>query len=209
MSEQISEILKNITAEELLKFIAAGMNNNGMQVNYKNVTLEQGMSEYKKLVEFNLSPKSVKVIETVIRLLLKYLPGNKIIGSIDKKAAENVIIRIAESAPKGIKTYLSTINAMFNVFIEWDYIAINPFQKVKLPKQQKEELKTFSDGEIALIKNKLIEYGKPVIADMVVFSSNSGLRGGESVNLRWSDIDFKGKKLNVGNKQHKTKTKGI
>ncbi|MDO8548912.1 MAG: site-specific integrase, partial [Ignavibacteria bacterium] len=95
------------------------------------------------------------------------------------------------------------------VFVEWDYTPLNPFQKIKLPKRQKEEPKGFTNDELILIKNRLTQKGKAVISDMVEFSVNTGLRGGEIVNLRWTDINFKERKLNVGSKHHKTKSRKI
>ncbi|MDO8549794.1 MAG: hypothetical protein Q7S39_06555, partial [Ignavibacteria bacterium] len=111
----LPEIFKNISADEFLKMLAAVFPNGQQIKNTKDVMVERGFSEYEKLVEFNLSPKSVKAVKLANRLTLKYIPGNRIISTIDKKTAEGLIMKFAESASKGVKTYLSTLNAEFNV----------------------------------------------------------------------------------------------
>ena len=50
----------------------------------------------------------------------------------------------------------------------------------------------------------LMAKGKGVIADMVLFAVESGLRLDEENNLRWTDIDFKNKVITIGNKLFKT-----
>ena len=55
----------------------------------------------------------------------------------------------------------------------------------------------------------LLAKGKDVIADMVLFAVETGLRLDEENNLRWSDVDFKNRVITIGNKLFKTKSKKI
>jgi len=56
---------------------------------------------------------------------------------------------------------------------------------------------------------KLNEKDKPVIADMVLFAVDTGLRLSEETNLRWSDIDLRNKVITIGSKYFRTKSKRI
>ena len=180
-----------------------------MQMNSKRIEVERGIIEYEKLAEFNLAAKTVSGIKTANRRFLKFIPGNRSIDTIERKDAENLLMKISKSAPLGVYNYLRVYKTMFNVFIDWNYIYKNPFATVKLPKRQMQEPTVFNNEQINMVCERLIEKGKEVIADLVQFGVATALRPGEATNLRWNDIDFNNKVITVGNKFFNTKTKKI
>lgn len=206
------QIFKNFSEEELEKIkLLAGLFGIGQQqqVVKKEVTVEQAFSEYNKLIEFNLTKKSVESVKTAEKRFLEYIPSNRVLNTIERKEAETLMMKISKSAPLGCYNYLKVFKTMFNVFVDWNYMASNPFLKVKLPKRQKEEPISFTDEQINIVCEGLKAKGKTVIADMVLFAVETGLRLDEENNLRWTDIDFKNKVITIGNKLFKTKSKKI
>lgn len=95
--------------------------------------------------------------------------------------------------------YLSVINRIFKYAVLMDVISSNPFDKVIKPKSRqvqrkgnfltKEELKEF----LKLAQNTTLSYFFPLVHLM----SYTGLRQGEALALKWSDIDFENKKITV------------
>lgn len=95
--------------------------------------------------------------------------------------------------------YLSVINRIFKYAVLMDIINSNPFDKVIKPKSRqtqrkgnfltKEELKEF----LKLAQNTTLSYFFPLVHLM----SYTGLRQGEALALKWSDIDFENKKITV------------
>lgn len=95
--------------------------------------------------------------------------------------------------------YLSVINRIFKYAVLMDVISSNPFDKVIKPKSRqtqrkgnfltKEELKEF----LKLAQTTTLSYFFPLIHLM----SYTGLRQGEALALKWSDIDFENKKITV------------
>ena len=206
------QVFQNFSTEELEKIkLLAGIFGIGQQqqISRKEATVEQGFSEYNKLIEFNLSKKSVESAMTAERRFLEFIPANRSLNTIERKDAENLLMKISKSAPLGCYNYLKVYRTMFNVFVDWNYMSANPFLKVKLPKRQKEEPVVFSDEQIRDVCESLTAKGKDIIADMVLFAVESGLRLDEENNLRWSDIDFKNKVITIGNKLFKTKSMRI
>ncbi|MDD3772895.1 MAG: site-specific integrase, partial [Weeksellaceae bacterium] len=173
----------------------------------KDVSVEQAFSEYNKLIEFNLAKKSVDTAKTAERRFLEFIPGNRALNTIERKDAENLMMKISKSAPLGCYNYLKIYRTIFNVFVDWNYISSNPFLKVKLPKRQKDEPVVFTEEQIKIVCERLTAKGKDVIADMVLFAVETGLRLDEENNLRWSDVDFRNKVITIGNKLFKTKSK--
>ncbi|MFS9204732.1 site-specific integrase [Streptococcus parasanguinis] len=95
--------------------------------------------------------------------------------------------------------YLSVINRIFKYAVLMDVINSNPFDKVIKPKSRqtqrkgnfltKEELKEF----LKLAQTTTLTYFFPLVHLMAY----TGLRQGEALALKWSDIDFENKKITV------------
>lgn len=95
--------------------------------------------------------------------------------------------------------YLSVINRIFKYAVLMDVLNSNPFDKVIKPKSRqtqrkgnfltKEELKEF----LKLAQNTSLSYFHPLVHLM----SYTGLRQGEALALKWSDIDFENKRITV------------
>jgi integrase len=118
-------------------------------------------------------------------------------------------MKIAKTAKLGCYGYLKVFRTIFNVFVDWNYTPVNPFLKVKLPKRQKEEPVSFTDEQIDVICERLEARGKEVIADMVLFAVETGMRLDEENSLRWRDIDFKNRVIILGSRLYKTKSKKV
>lgn len=95
--------------------------------------------------------------------------------------------------------YLSVINRIFKYAVLMDILNTNPLDKVIKPKSKqtqrkgnfltKEELKEF----LKLAQTATLSYFFPLVHLM----SYTGLRQGEAIALKWSDIDFENKKITV------------
>lgn len=95
--------------------------------------------------------------------------------------------------------YLSVINRIFKYAVLMDILDSNPFDKVIKPKSRqtqrkgnfltKEELKEF----LKLAQTTTLSYFFPLVHLMAY----TGLRQGEALALKWSDIDFENKKITV------------
>ena len=105
--------------------------------------------------------------------------------------------------------YLSVINRIFKYAVLMDILDSNPFNKVIKPKSRqtqrkgnfltKEELKEF----LKLAKTATLSYFFPLVHLM----SYTGLRQGEALALKWSDIDFENKKITVNKTAARIKEK--
>lgn len=210
MTDVITKILRELTAEDIekLKLLSQIFGGNNFQKTVTEITTNQGLLECEKLGEFNKEPKTVALMKTANRQFLKYIPGIRMINTIDERDVEYLFREQSKTAPKGAYNYNKVYHAEFNELKKLGYVSNNPFD-LKLPELQEEEPVVIPDEHIKAIANKLNEINKPVIADMVVFAVNSGLRLSEQVFLRRCDIDLKKMVMTIGSKHFKTKTKKI
>lgn len=86
-----------------------------------------------------------------------------------------------------------------------DIVNKNPLEKVTAPKAQKnrpiEELNPFTETELNLIISKADGY----IKNFIQLMASTGIRPGELIALKWTDIDFDRKIINVEKTRVKAK----
>ena len=96
-------------------------------------------------------------------------------------------------SPRRVRSIRATFNTIFDDAIRDEIIDKNPISKVKVPKLDKVEVKSFSLDEV----KKIIATAKD---DMKAFSALgffSGMRSGEIIGLMWSDVDFEKREIHI------------
>lgn len=131
--------------------------------------------------------------------------GNVRLKDITSQEIERYVARAARHhAPATIKSNLSLLKRIFNLAVQWGYLRVNPAAGVKSPTVDSEGTKLYLSGtEFARLKTAidrweyLSYFGTGmerrlhpqwfVVWIKVVL--NTGARRGESLKLRWADID--------------------
>ena len=90
--------------------------------------------------------------------------------------------------------YLQLLKRMFNIAIEEGYVEENPVRKVKLF-SEKDNLKEriLTEAE----EGKLMEICSDTLNPILVVALNTGMRRAEILNLNWSQVDFKARRIKV------------
>lgn len=89
-------------------------------------------------------------------------------------------------APKTILNYRATLSIIFKYAVYDELINSNPLHVVRAPKIIKHKIEIFTQEEIGL----LLKHTDGQLHNIILFVSFSGVRAGELIALRWSDIDF-------------------
>ncbi len=102
--------------------------------------------------------------------------------------------RLGQICPVTLNIELRTLRAAFFAALRWKAIGENPFCRVPLCKIDQEAPFFFTLSEfhklVSAVKEKWLE-------NVILVAALTGLRRGEIVNLRWSDVDLKKKVLIV------------
>ena len=102
----------------------------------------------------------------------------------------------------------SILKTAFNTAVEWEYIRTNIFHKVKKPRRKKKEMQTWSFEEARCFL-ETIKDGKRHYYMLYLLAIYTGMRRGEILGLRWSDINFEAGKLSIQRTLYYTKEQGI
>jgi len=91
--------------------------------------------------------------------------------------------------PKTIRNRIGLLSTILGSAIDDELIDKNPCQRVKLPAIQQEPVDAFEWKEV----NSILEWlkkNKPNMATFFAIGFYTGMREGEIMGLKWSDIDF-------------------
>lgn len=96
--------------------------------------------------------------------------------------------------PKSVKDIHMIVNAALGQAVEWGKLGRNPASKAKLPRESKKEMQVFNKEQIQALLT-FVEGHK--LECIVTLALATGMRQGELLALRWSDIDLERKMVQV------------
>jgi len=116
---------------------------------------------------------------------------NKIKPSLIASWQNNLLDKLASSTVQTIRIIFHT---MFDDAMRDEFIEKNPISLIKAPKSEERRLKKpFSIEEI----NKILNFITPKMKAYFAIGFYTGMRTGEIIALKWSDIDLEKKTINI------------
>ena len=172
--------------------------------NVKSINIKEFTDEYLAFSKHNKAEKTFEGEKLVVKHLLGFFSPIKELNTIELKDAEKFLYQLKKNAPFGVYNYHRALKAMFNKGIEWNYIKVNPFTKIKLPKRQEKKPAFITKDELEKI---LVKIEHQVIKDIVQISFYMGFRLGEATFLKWQNISLNNNTINIGDESFSTKSR--
>lgn len=98
--------------------------------------------------------------------------------------------KVARS-PSTVVRYLAVLSHTFTMAMkEWCWMDDNPMRRVTKPKEPRGRVRFLSDEERVRLLEACKEAQCPYLYAVVVLALSTGMRYGEIINLRWSDVDL-------------------
>lgn len=165
---------------------------------FQDPTFEELASLWLENYRTTVKPSTFENVQSKVeKMTEEHFEGLKL-KKITVAYCQRVVIKLSKSYVL-YNHYLSVINRIFKYAVLMDILDSNPFDKVIKPKSRqtqrkgnfltKEELKEF----LKLAQTATLSYFSPLVHLMAY----TGLRQGEALALKWSDIDFENKKITV------------
>jgi site-specific recombinase XerD len=180
---------KNEAMEFLIKFknsLSEKSQEIIIQENPPTIILSQFRDEY---ISYLTPTKSTKYISSIKYSFNQFVSfcGDIQLPDSNNRLIDKFIISTFARTQRGAHHYYRTLKAAFNKAVEWNYISLNPFIKVKFPKLSKSFHAFISEDELLIIlTNTPYQYLK----DIFTVGFYTGLRLGELINMQWNWIDF-------------------
>ncbi len=149
-------------------------------------TLSKFKEEY---LEYANPVKSKKYLDSIsysFKYFIEYA-GDISLNDIATRTVDKFINLTFTRTQRGAHLYYRTLKAALNKAVEWNYLSVNPFTKVKFPKLSKTFPVFISEDELLII---LANTQYQHLKDIFTVAFYTGLRLGELVNMQWNWIDF-------------------
>ena len=150
---------------------------------------------YKTTVQESTLATTEKIFKNHI---LKQL-GNIYLDKLSVSQCQTAVNIWFKDAPKTFKRFVFYASKLINYGITMELISKNPMKKVILPKLERDNSKFtdfYSKNELKVFLRDAKEYNFKYFMFFRLLAY-SGMRKGECLALKWSDIDFKNKTINI------------
>ena len=184
--------LKKEAEKYLLNFqIQFNPNQNIQKIN--NIILSQFQKEYSEYILSTRSSSYIRSVTLSFKQFLKYSNDIPLIR-IDNRLVEKFILSFFPNSKHAAALYYRTLKAAFSKAVDWNYLEINPFKKVKLPKIPKSNPVFIDEIELLKIINNT---KKEFLKNIIYTGYYTGMRLGEILNMKWNWINFNEKNITV------------
>lgn len=147
---------------------------------------ETWLRDYAKMTE----AATYQGYENTIRKQLIPLFGHLMLTDVTTdKLQKFVAERSLTVAPKTVVNDIVPLKVMFGHAVEWGYLKMNPAEKVKRPKVERDEEKIENEILNPEEVRFLLTHINPQYRTLILTAVLTGLRRGELLGLQWGDID--------------------
>ena len=161
------------------------------------LTLAGFIEEWRESVAVNLKGSTVRAMESNIRAHILPKLGELTLTEINTKTVQTFVAYLAQGgrSRKTVENVLLTLSSLLKTARDWDYACGNfKFSALTLPREGvRKEPRCFTDEEMRRIVTAAPEPFGTILAVTAVL----GLRIGETLALRVSDVDFTKKIIRV------------
>jgi len=160
-------------------------------------TLEQFVQEWRSNVAVNLKGSTTRAAESHLRAHIIPKLGSLSLTEINTKAVQAFVAYLATGgrSRKTVENVLLTLSSILRVARAWDYACGNfTLADITMPREGvRKEQRCFTDEEVG----KIIAAAPQPFGTIMAVTSVLGLRIGEVLALRVSDLDFARKIIRV------------
>jgi len=133
------------------------------------------------------------------QIWIKPVIGEKALAAITVKDLEKIQENMAKAgrAPRTIRYAFDIVRQVFNhAIVRGAFKGTNPATLVKRPQADNRRVRFLTEDEARALLDELKQRSRQTW-EMALLSLHTGMRAGEIFNLRWQNIDFENKLINI------------
>jgi integrase len=167
------------------------------------MTVDEFAEMYLAECESRLTARTFYDYESILRLHVRPRLGRISLSALNPEHMVDLLKHWREDgrtdgsgglSPQKCHNNYRALRTMLRKAVKWGYLARNPLESIDPPRVQRKEVQALSEQEV----RTLIEAaGDTVIGRAIRVAVCTGMRRGELLGLRWSDIDFEERTLHI------------
>jgi integrase len=162
----------------------------------RKITFDEAAQEYLRYSKTHNTPKSYQRAEGIVRIYLTPRLSGKDLSRITRADAEQYKQKRLEAAPSGtVKKEWNILQAVLNRAVMLEHIKTNPLKGMKGVKEPKGRIRYLKHDERARLLRAMTT--PPYLWSIGLVAISTGLRRGNIVDLRWSQIDFEARIVTI------------
>jgi len=155
---------------------------------------------YLQFKEHELKPSTFYKYQNILASRIAPYFNDKKIAEIKPSDIKLWLYNIDDVGAKSKKHYLGVLSGIFQEALYDDVISKNPVRQIRMPKYERPEITPFTADEVYLILNHAKNFN---YKHYLAIAFYTGMRSGEIIALKKSDIDFENRLISV------SRTRGI
>lgn len=176
------------TKREAEKVLAEMLVNQGnYSVEAEKMTVEMYLKHWLEAIKSTIRESTHVHYKNAVDAFIPHI-GQITLSKLNPMHIQEALGEILEDlSPGTAREYLAKIKSAFNQAVKWDILGKNPAAGIKLPKYEAPEKDVWTETEV---KQFLQEAGKYRYYPVFWLALYTGMRIGEILALRWTDIDL-------------------
>ena len=159
----------------------------------KKILFEKLCDEYLQFSKANKARSSHRRDMTSMQHLLRSFEGILVLEISVADVEQYKNNRRKEVSPATVNRELACLKHMLNKAVHWGYLTEYPLRNVKNFKEPPGRVRYLTDIETEILLNCCYDH----IKSIVILALNTGMRKGEILSLKWSDVDMKNRNITV------------
>ena len=150
------------------------------------------LPRYLKHQKPRLSKRSYERTNGIVENQLRPAFGAVRLSDIRRADIEQYVTeRAGEVSSGSVVKELNVLKHLLGLAVEWDLIPFNPALKVKAPRPPAGRVRYLQPPELRALLAACLAWLRPIAA----LAAFTAMRRGEILNLRWLDVDLKGRRI--------------
>jgi len=181
---------------EALHFVSEYKKHLESKTKKKPIMLYDFRDEYCSYVASNFSKKHAINVKLAFNFLIEFIKKDIPLSQLSIRILDKFFTMTFQRTKYGASLYKRALNTAINKAVDWGYLDSNPLKKIKLPKIEKNNPIFITEDDFNTIRE--LEKNE-ILKDLYTMAFYTGMRLGEIINLKWSSVNLKERRINVIN----------
>jgi integrase len=169
---------------------------NGYSLSSTKISLKEYLVEYLLSIQTSVRPKTIIQYRRIVKNHIDQILGNYKLDEIKPNHIQNFYNSKLEKGTSERTVILihAVLHKALRQAVLWGILGWNPSDAVIKPKKKKTEIKVLNDVQV---RNLLLVAKGSSIEVLIHTAITTGLRFGELLGLKWSDLDWNNRTLHI------------